>query len=325
MATLDAARKRRIHDLMVKTRLTEETAISMNKKGEGHFWIGGAGEEAFGTCLGLQVNKGQGPDHDFLHLHYRGGPTAIAMGVEPIDHLRQMRATASDPFSGGRQFVEHYAIPEWNIVPVSPTIETQYTMAPGTALVQKRHGGHGITIVTGGDAGAAEGDFHVCLTWASRPGNELPLLIIVTHNRWGISTASSSQWSTTSLNDLATPFGIKNSRVNGNDVEASWDAIAQAMDYVRTERRPYCLQADVSRLYGHSSASGANRIEGEPDCIALFEDQLTAEGIVSRADCDAVWDRWRDQIRSAYDQIHREPYPDGTDIWKHIFAEPVRT
>ena len=62
-------------------------------------------------------------------------------------------------------------------------------MAPGTALAQKRHGGDGITIVTGGDAGTAEGDFATCLVWSSRPGNELPVLIIVTNNQWGISTA----------------------------------------------------------------------------------------------------------------------------------------
>jgi len=55
-------------------------------------------------------------------------------------------------------------------------------MAPGTAMAQKRHGGEGITIVTGGDAGTAEGDFATCLIWSSRPGQELPVLIIVTNN-----------------------------------------------------------------------------------------------------------------------------------------------
>ena len=78
-------------------------------------------------------------------------------------------------------------------MPVSSPIEVQYSMAPGTALAQKRHGGRGITIVTGGDAGTAEGDFPTCLVWASRPGAELPLLIIVTNNEWGISTAARTQ------------------------------------------------------------------------------------------------------------------------------------
>ena len=55
-------------------------------------------------------------------------------------------------------------------------------MAPGTALVQKRLGGDGITIVTGGDAGTAEGDFASCMIWSTRPGNELPVLMVVTNN-----------------------------------------------------------------------------------------------------------------------------------------------
>ena len=35
-------------------------------------------------------------------------------------------------------------------MPGTSTIETQYAVAPGTALAQRRHGGEGITIVNGG-------------------------------------------------------------------------------------------------------------------------------------------------------------------------------
>ena len=59
--------------------------IKMSKSGEGYFWIGGPGEEAFNTCLGLQVKKGEGPEFDFLHLHYRNSAIMIAMGMPLID------------------------------------------------------------------------------------------------------------------------------------------------------------------------------------------------------------------------------------------------
>ena len=180
--------KVRMHQMMVTSRVIDEITIGMNRAGQGFFWIGGPGEEAFGVSLGLQVKKGCGPDHDYLHLHYRSNPIMVAMGVRPIDTLRQMRSTQTDPYSGGRNFVNHYAIHAWNVTPVTPTIETQYLMAPGTAWVQRRHGGDGLTIVNGGDAGSAEGDFASCLNWATRPGQELPLLIIVNHNGYGIST-----------------------------------------------------------------------------------------------------------------------------------------
>src|SRR5579884_2515917 len=74
-----------IYRLMVRSRALEERMIKMSKSGEGYFWIGGPGEEAFNTCLGLQVKKGQGPAFDYLHLHYRNSATLVAMGMPLID------------------------------------------------------------------------------------------------------------------------------------------------------------------------------------------------------------------------------------------------
>jgi len=71
-------------------------------------------------------------------------------------------------------------------------------------------------------------------------------------------------------------FGIPGEVVDGNDPVASWFAIERAMRHCRPERRPYMLEAMVSRLHGHSSSSGAAR-NAEPDCLALFEERLLAE------------------------------------------------
>ena len=73
----------RIHDLMVKARVLEERLIQMYKQGDGYFWIGGPGEEAFNVPLGLLDEEGPGPDYDYLHLHYRSSGTLLAMGAEP--------------------------------------------------------------------------------------------------------------------------------------------------------------------------------------------------------------------------------------------------
>ncbi len=152
---------------MVRTRVMEERMIKMSKSGEGYIWIGGPGEEAFNACLGLQVKKGRGPDFDYLHLKYRNTATLVAMGMPPIDGIRQMAMTVTDTNSMGRNVVNHYARREWNVMPINSVIEVQFTVAPGTALVQKRHGGDGITIVSGGDAGTAEGDFASCMIWST--------------------------------------------------------------------------------------------------------------------------------------------------------------
>ena len=310
-----------MHDLMVKSRVLEERLIQMYKAGHGYFWIGGPGEEAFNVPLGLLMKKGQGPAFDYLHGHYRQAATLMALGEDPIGALRQMKNTATDPYSGGRNFSGHVSKRAWNIAPITSPIEVQYAIAPGTAMAQKRHGGDGITIVTGGDAGTAEGDFASCLVWSSRPGNELPMLIIVTQNEWGISTAASTQQGAKSLADRGLAFGMRTASVDGNDPVTSYLALREAMAYVRSERRPLLLEAKVSRLYGHSSASGANFVSGEVDCIATFEAMLEKRGILTRAAMDQVRERWTKEIGEMARQVRDEPMPEGASIWRHIYKE----
>ncbi len=100
----------RLHRIMVRSRVMEERMIKMAKSGEGYFWIGGPGEEAFNSCLGLQIKKGRGPDFDILHLHYRNEATLVAMGMSLLDGVRQMAMRRTDPHSMGRNFPGHFSV-----------------------------------------------------------------------------------------------------------------------------------------------------------------------------------------------------------------------
>lgn len=320
LESLPADRCVQIYRLMVRTRILEERMIKMSKSGQGHFWVGGAGEEAFNTCLGLQVKKGQGPQYDYLHLHYRSAATLVAMGMPLIEPIRQMAMTATDSHSLGRNFISHYSKRAWNVVPVTSVIEIQYTMAPGTALMQKRLSPDSLTIVTGGDAGTAEGDFASCLIWSSRPGNELPVLIVVANNGWGISTPACTQHAELNIIDRGRPFGIPGEVVDGNDPIACWHAIARAMAYIRTERRPFLLEAHVSRLYGHSSSSGALRVKNEPDCVALFEKRLVDAGVLDLAVAEQIHDEALAEVEAAVEQALSEPQPRSDDVHRYSYA-----
>jgi len=311
----------KLHSLMVKARALEERLIQMYRQGDGFFWIGGPGEEAFNVPLGLLIQKGRGPQYDYCHFHYRQSATLLAMGAEPIDAMRQMKNTATDPYSGGRNFVGHYSIRQWNVVPVSSPIEVQYSIAPGTAIANKRAGGRGITIVTGGDAGTAEGDFSTCLVWSSRPANPLPVLMIVTNNKWGISTHFQGQHGEKRISDRGKAFGIESKTIDGNDPEVSYRELSAAMEYVRTERKPFLLEAMVSRLYGHSSASGANRTNDEADCIAGFERRLEERGLLTRQQMDELRAQFTAELLAAHKQVKEEPQPESKSIYEHVFAD----
>ncbi len=319
---MSAEQSLRIYDLMLSARVLDERLISMYKQGEGYFWIGGPGEEAFNVPLGLLVDKGQGVDHDYMHLHYRSSGTLLALGADPIDSLRQMRNLATDPYSKGRNFAGHFSVRAWNVVPVSSPIEVQFSMAIGTARAQRKGtGAKGITIVQGGDAGTAEGDFATALVWSSRKGAELPLLMIVTNNRYGISTAYTGQHGYDQIADRGKAFGMPTAVVDGNDPEASYAALQKAIEYVRTEKKPYLLEAMVSRLRGHSSASGANVVKGEVDCLDRFEQTLETRKLMTRAKCDELRAQYTQELLDASKRIANEPVPEASSIWDHVFAD----
>jgi 2-oxoisovalerate dehydrogenase E1 component alpha subunit len=237
-----------------------------------------------------------------------------------IDAIRQMASKATDPHSGGRNFINHFCVKKWNMVPGTSTIETQYSVAPGTALAQKRHGGDAITIVNGGDAGSAEADFATCLNWSSRPGRELPILILVMNNHWGISTPATEVQGARTIARRAEPFGIEHAVVDGNDVVASWKTLERAFAYVRKERRPFCLEVFVSRLHGHSSSSGSMRVLEEPDCLELFERRLTEAGVYAPEELQRIKDEYEEECLDALNQVREEPFPDPATMFDHTFA-----
>jgi 2-oxoisovalerate dehydrogenase E1 component alpha subunit len=239
-----------------------------------------------------------------------------------VDSLRQMKNVATDPYSRGRNFAGHFSMRKWNVVPVSSPIEVQFSIAIGTARAQRTgSGAKGITIVQGGDAGTAEGDFATALVWSSRKGCELPMLMIVTNNRFGISTPYAGQHGETQISDRGKAFGIQTGVVDGNDAEASWAALETALHYVRTEKKPYLLEAMVSRLRGHSSASGANVAKDEVDCLERLEKTLEERKHATRAQLDQLRDKYTLELGEASKRIRTEPAPEPSSIHDYVFAD----
>jgi 2-oxoisovalerate dehydrogenase E1 component alpha subunit len=312
----------KIHELMLKGRVLEERLITMYRQGDGYFWIGGPGEEAFNVPLGLLVDKGTGLQHDYLHLHYRSSATLLALGADPVDYLRQMKNTATDPYSRGRNFVGHSSARKWNVAPISSPIEVQYSIAIGTARAQRKGtGAKGITIVQGGDAGTAEGDFATALVWSSRKGAELPMLMIVTNNRYGISTPYAGQHGEDQISERGKAFGMPTAVVDGNDPEAAYAALQKAIDYVRTEKKPYLLEAMVSRLRGHSSASGANPVTNEIDCLEKFGHTLEERKLITSDEISRLREKYSNELADASHAIASEPAPTPDSIWEYVFAD----
>ncbi len=144
--------------------------------------------------------------------------------------------------------------------------------------------------------------------------------MIVTNNHWGISTPASGQHGEKHIIDRGKAFGIPGEVVDGNDPIASWHSIRRAMEYCRTQRKPYMLEGMVSRLYGHSSSSGAIRVKNEPDCIAVFEQKLVKAGVLDRETIRLTHAEAEAEVEAALEQTIGEPRPTVKDIHRHSYA-----
>lgn len=304
-----------IYMLMLRSRLLEDQQIKLYRAGEAFFWTGGPGEEAWGVPLGLLLQRSK----DWFFPHYRSSSALVAMGVRSIDTLRMLLMRSTDPFTGGRNFSNHFAIPEWKVAPVTSPIANQYVFALGTAHAQKRSKDGSLTVVCGGDAGTAQCDFENCLVVSSRPGHELPILITVQNNFWGISTPFEGQHGESEIADRPRSFGIRSRVIDGLDPVESYVAIQEEMTYIRTTGRPAFIEAHVSRLYGHSSASGANRDHTQRDPLEEFERKLLHSEVLDKKMILSIRESIAFELAIAEDQARPEPVPTHASVWNHVY------
>ena len=76
----------------------------------------------------------------------------------------------------------------------------------------------------------------------------------------------------------------------------------------------------MSRLFGHSSSSGAPRDRSMADCIELFEHRLLKAGILEPGDIERTREEARQEVAEAMDKIATEPRPTAADINRHTYA-----
>ena len=80
------------------------------------------------------------------------------------------------------------------------------------------------------------------------------------------------------------------------------------------------LEALVSRLYGHSSSSGAMRVRGEPDCIELFEQKLLEAGVLDQETIERTHEDAQAEAEAALEQALQEPRPTPEDVPRQTYA-----
>jgi len=82
---------------------------------------------------------------------------------------------------------------------------------------------------------------------------QLPIIYLVQDNNWGISVRADEARAMDAFEYVAGFKGMNRIQVDGSDFVASWEVMKHVCDFVRRERKPYMVHAQVPLLGHHTS------------------------------------------------------------------------
>src|SRR6188472_1605300 len=266
---------------MMLIRRFEERAQEMYAKNKvGGFLHLAIGEEA--TIVGaVRAMR----DDDYLISTYRSHGHALARGADPKNVMAELfgRETGLSKGRGGsmhmfdleRRFMGGYGIVGGNL-----------PLAAGIALSSDYRGTDEVTVCVFGDGAANQGTFGETLNLAALW--KLPVVFMVTNNRFGMGTALERHAAQPDLHKRGEGFGVPGMQCDGMDVLDTMHVTQEALRIAREERRPILVEAITYRFRGHSMADPEEYRTKEQveewrkrDPILHWGDRLGSEGIVT--------------------------------------------
>ncbi|HEU4490210.1 MAG TPA: thiamine pyrophosphate-dependent enzyme [Jiangellales bacterium] len=318
----------RLWEAGLLSRRLDLEARRLRATGRGLYTIGSAGHEG-----NAAVAAALRPSDPAL-LHYRSGAFYCTRagqvdGVDPVeDILLGLVGAADEPIAGGRHKV--FGRVELAVVPTTSTIASHLPRAVGLAVALDRARRLGLTTPWPEDAVvlASVGDASVnhstalgalnTAGWCVRQGVPVPLLVVCEDNGLGISVPSPLGW----VGDvLRSRPGLGYLAADGCDLADAYDAARDAVDRVRSERRPVVLHLRTVRLMGHAGADVESAYRSVSALAAdLARDPLltTARRLVAAGvlDTDGAQARWRsagERVRRTGESVLRRPSLRGVD------------
>ena len=225
-------------------------------------------------------------DTDYLISTYRSHGHALVRGTPPenvmaelfgrVDGVCHGRGGSMHMFDLARRFMGGYGIVGGNL-----------PIAAGIALASDYSGRDEVTLCQFGDGASNQGTFGETLNLAALW--RLPVVFMVTNNQFGMGTALGRHSAVTDLQRKGESLGVPGMRCDGMDVLDTYAVVAEAVERVRSERRPVLIEAITYRFRGHSMADPEQYRSKEEveawrrrDPIPVFGERLVAEGVLQR-------------------------------------------
>jgi len=233
---------------MILIRAFEQALAALPNHG---FQLLSAGEEAVavGLCSALQ------PGDQLLTGGRSIGP-ALARGVEPRLLMAELLGRAAG-VNRGKAGRGHLADPESGFFGAHAVVAGNISIAAGVALAMKLSRRPNLVCILFGDGAAGAGALHETLNIAALW--KLPLLFVCGNNQFSVSTPRRAALAPHRLSDLAAPFRIPASTVDGMDVNVVAQAIELAARGVRAGGGPAFVECESERFAAHSTTARETR------------------------------------------------------------------
>jgi len=244
-----------LYRAMVRTRVFDAKAVSLQRTGRLGTFASSLGQEAVGVGAASAMTP-----NDVLVPAFRDQAAQLWRGVTPVELLLYWGGDErGSDFSGPRQDF-----------PISVPVASQVPHAAGVALAFKLRHEPRASLCILGDGGTSKGDFYEAINTAGIW--RLPLVVLIVNNQWAISVPRSAQSAAETLAQKAIAAGIPGEQVDGNDVIAVRDRVGQALDRARTGGGATVIEALTYRLGDHTTADDARRYRDDREVSEHWHD-----------------------------------------------------
>lgn len=219
------------------------------------------GQEAIpaGLCAALR-------DDDRLITTYRGLHDLVAKGVPLIEIIGEVLGHTPGA-SRGKGGTMHITAPERGVMLCTGIVGAGVPVAVGLALAARQQGVDRVAAVCFGDGATNTGSFHEGMNLAAVW--QLPVIFVCQNNLFAEMTPVDATMNIEEIKDRALAYNMPGLRIDGNDPEAVYQAVSDAVERGRNGGGPTFLECMTFRFKGHFT--GDQQVYMSPEQLAAAE------------------------------------------------------
>ncbi len=295
-----------LYKLILKPRVIEERMLKLLRQGRVSKWFSGIGQEAIAVGVTAALDE----DEYVCPLHRNLG--VFTTRNCDLQMLFEQFQGKQNGYSQGRERSFHFGTNAHHIIGMISHLGPQLCVGDGIALASKLKGEQKITVAFTGDGGTSEGDFHeacnIAAVW------DLPVIILIENNGYGLSTPTNEQFRCKQLADRAIGYGMKGLTIDGNNILEVYHTIKQLREEMIANPHPVLLECMTFRMRGHEEASGVKYVPKElfeiwekKDPVINYENWLIEQGIISPDYPLMLKEEFDAEVRAAFDAADKQP------------------